>query len=221
MTVVKIDRFYLRAGVKGFPVELQREMQEVAGCAHVPTYDDVKFSERKRREAKTLADRQALLSQRTLMLRPTARTEHEVIGVAGIRCLAINLRDLVSVLAACKDRNASIYCVNTGRLYDPAHMTVEDTDRIQGEFETAVRVHQTTEGRKVGPQARSKQAEKDRAPIIKLVKPIWGHSPDDPRYKSGAEIVRWLKEEHGIKSSLSALNNWLGPRWKARKDAPQ
>lgn len=222
MPVVTINRFYIRAGVKGFSVELQKQMQADAGCADVATYQDIKtFSEKKRREAKTLEQRQKLLSERTALLRPTSREGAEVIGVAGIRCLAISLRDLVSVLAACKDRNASIFCVNTGSLYDPATMSVVDTDRMQAEFEGAVRAHQTSEGRKVGPEARSKQAEKDRAPIIKLVQPLWGVDLDDDRYMTVDEIVVWLKREHNIKVSKAALNSWLKARWKARKARPQ
>ena len=205
-----IHRFYIRNGVAGISVDLQRKMRDDQGYTNVPTYEDIRsLTARRKRDAKSLEQRQALLTERGNMLKPTSRDEHEVIGVASIRCLAFSLRDLHDVVALCEKRKALILCLDTNKLLQPATMSAADMAELAADYDLAAARQQTKPGRKKAHVARSRKAKARRDPIIKAAEPHWR---DD---KLSIEEIAALPE---VKTKPGNLSRWLGPRHEAQAE---
>ena len=195
-----IDRFYIRSGVSGWPVE----KQEALCPAGIEPYRDILSSAK----LKLLRENPDLLIQRNAMLRPTSRSGKEVIGVASLRILACSCKDFLAVTAAAFARGASIYAFDTGETYSP-DMTAAQTNEMNRRFVGALDKSRTAYSQPKGVIAAAERKAERREAALVIARKHWG----DPASELSALEVAKLA---GLKSA-QVLYKHLGPRWRAKE----
>ena len=203
---------YVRDGVPGLTMAEQEAVLKQAGIdlAHL-TRDTLSGAQLRRREPGSL-------TQRALLLRPPTHAQTDaassppdpdVIHVAGLRCLGWNVADIARALAAAGRRGVSVHAVDTGRTFLAATLDPDLLDAL-ADADEAWRRGQTEDGRTAAAAAIVAKAEAARRAKLEAARPLWAKPPGEI---SGAEIAK------AVGLSLGSLNNWLGPRGKARAKA--
>lgn len=191
---------YLRDGVPNLTVAEQESVLREAKISLEGAYcDRLNVTQLKRREPGSLR-------QRARLLDAAASAAPVVLCVAGLRCLGWNMADIARTLAAAGRRSVDVRMVDTGVTFTAAELNAGLLDALADADETWRR-GQTEDGRSASTVAVMAKAETARRAKLEAARPLWTKPPGEI---SGAEIARTV----GV--SLRSLNNWLGPRHKAR-----
>ena len=191
---------YLRDGVPNLTVAEQESALRGAKISLEGAYcDKLNATQLKRREP-------ASLRQRARLLDVAASAAPAVLCVAGLRCLGWNMADIARTLAAAGRRSVGVRLVDTGVTFTAAELNAGLLEALADADETWRR-GQTEDGRSASTVAVMAKAEAARRAKLEAARPLWAKPPGEI---SGAEIAR----TGGV--SLRSLNNWLGPRGKAR-----
>lgn len=192
---------YLRDGVPNLTVTEQESALREAKISLEGAYcDKLNATQIKRREPGSLR-------QRARLLNAAASAAPVVLCVAGLRCLGWNMADIARTLAAAGRRSVDVRVVDTGVTFTAAELNAGLLDALADADETWRR-GQTEDGRSASTVAVMAKAEAARRAKLEAARPLWAKPPGEI---SGAEIARTV----GV--SLRSLNNWLGPRGKARR----
>lgn len=196
-----MERAYVRDGVPEWPVERQLSALSDAGFSGPIYQDTMTHADVRRRRAKVLTARAALL-------RPTARKTRETIIVTTIRALALNSGpDLLGVLKAAAERGATVRALAEG-LEIPPNAGIDDLSAASTAWDTARRNSQTAAARTKGNAVAASMAAERRAKAVAIARPLWGLPSDE---MPNAEIER----RAGI--SITTLYRALGRRTVAQK----
>ena len=117
-----------------------------------------------------------------------------------------NMADIARTLAAAGRRGVDVRMVDTGVTFTAAELNAGLLEALADADETWRR-GQTEDGRSASTVAVMAKAEAARRAKLEAARPFWAKPPGEI---SGTEIARTV----GV--SLRSLNNWLGPRGKAR-----
>jgi hypothetical protein len=194
-----IVRTYLSNISRRWPIEKQRALLG----KRTPEYlDDLRPAALKRRNAKDLKERAQLL-------RPTSRTDGEIIEVASFQVLAWSHKDFCEVIAAASARRATLRALDTGHEVAP-HPAAEAVAREVQEF---IRIVQA---RGLG-RSPAEIAEERRADTVRRIGLIAADWP-----KPSAEVsTKALLERAGIKPgkpmAAATARRLLGPRDEAQR----
>ena len=191
---------YLRDGVPNLTVGEQKAALQQAGINLEGAYcDRLNVTQLKRREPDSLRQRAKLLDD-------AIGAAPAVLCVAGLRCLGWNMADIARTLAAAGRHGVDVWLADTGTSFNAAELNVGLLEALADADETWRR-GQTEDGRSASTAAVMAKAETARRAMGEAARPLWAKPPGEI---SGAEIARIV----GV--SLRSLNNWLGPRGKAR-----
>ncbi len=191
---------YLRDGVPNLTIAEQESILRGATISLDGAYcDKLNVTQLKRREPGSLR-------QRARLLDVAANAASAVVCVAGLRCLGWNMADIARTLAVAGRRGMDVRVVDTGVTFNAAELNVGLLEALADADETWRR-GQTEDGRSASTAAVMAKAEAARRAKLEAARPLWAKPPGEI---SGVEIARTV----GV--SLRSLNNWLGPRGKAR-----
>ncbi len=191
---------YLRDGVPNLTIAEQELVLRGAGVSLDGAYCDLlNATQLKRREPGSLR-------QRVRLLDAAVSAAPAVLCVAGLRCLGWNMADIARTLAAAGRQGVDVRVVDTGVTFTVAELNAGLLEALADADETWRR-GQTEDGRSASTAAVVAKAEAARRAKLEAARPLWAKPPGEI---SGAEIARTV----GV--SLRSLNNWLGPRGKAR-----
>jgi len=191
---------YLRDGVPNLTIAEQESMLRGARISLDGAYcDKLNATQLKRREPGSL-------QQRARLLDAAVSAAPAVLCVAGLRCLGWNMADIARTLAAAGRQGVDVRVVDTGVTFTVAELNAGLLEALADADETWRR-GQTEDGRSASTAAVVAKAEAARRAKLEAARPLWAKPPGEI---SGAEIARTV----GV--SLRSLNNWLGPRGKAR-----
>ena len=191
---------YLRDGVPNLSIADQEAMLRQAGIsledAH---FDRLNATQIKRREPTSLR-------QRMKLLEAVGIGSAGVVCVASFRCLGWSMADIARTLAAAGACGLGVRVVDTGVTFTAAQLNAELLAAL-ADADEAWRRGQTEDGRAASTATVVAKAEAARRAKLEMARPLWAKPPGEI---SGTEIARITG------ASLSSLNNWLGPRGKAR-----
>jgi len=191
---------YLRDGVPNLTIVEQESALRGAGVSlDGAYYDKLNATQLKRREPGSLR-------QRARLLDAAVSAAPAVLCVAGLRCLGWNMADIARTLAVAGRHGLDVRMVDTGVTFKAAELNAGLLEALADADETWRR-GQTEDGRSASTAAVMAKAEAARRAKLEAARPLWAKPPGEI---SGAEIARTV----GV--SLKSLNNWLGPRGKAR-----
>ena len=192
---------YLRDGVPNLTVAEQEAILQQAGINLEGAYcDRLNVTQLKRREPDSLRQRAKLLDD-AISAAPV------VLCVTGLRCLGWNMADIARTLAAAGHHGVDVWLVDSSTKFSAAELNVGLLEAL-AEADETWRRGQTEDGRSASTAAVMAKAEMARRAKLEAARPLWAKPPGEI---SGAEIARTV----GV--SLRSLNNWLGPRGKARR----
>ncbi len=191
---------YMRDGVPNLTIAEQEAVLRGAGVSLDVAYRDrLNVTQLKRREPSSLR-------QRARLLDAAVSAASAVLCVAGLRCLGWNMADIARTLAMAGHRGTNVRVVDTGVTFMATELNAGLLEALADADETWRR-GQTEDGRSASTAAVMVKAEAARRAKLEAARPLWAKPPGEI---SGAEIARIV----GV--SLRSLNNWLGPRGKAR-----
>lgn len=149
------------------------------------------------------------LTERAVLLKPTARRGGEAIRVATLLALAVNDGgDLLSVLRAAERRNATIIAADSGLSIEPGE-GLDGANAAATDWQRAKKEAQTRPGRAEGNRVAAEKRRERTMEKLKPARPLWR---DTKPTRLSAEQV---SEQVGL--SIRTLYAELGRRPEIKK----
>lgn len=167
LATIVTKRAYLRNGIAAWPVETQRTALSQAAFDG-PVYEDALASAQlRRRKSSALTQRAAMLGE---------CREGETLFVASLTCLALDTRDLTTVLDVLGMRGVFVRLLDIEREIPPGVVNPELID-VLNLWDEARRAQQTLAGRGKGAASAAQAARERREKALAIARPLW-NEPD-------------------------------------------